>query len=129
MAPDERHLQAVGAASVAERAASGEIAQDAQQGLFDVVLENEQLEAALDRRQKAKERLKNPQKSYKEADDAAKGMISGLEEYGWVDPEGDQPCRIRCGRYVIRVAPSKSRSVSFTTEPSRRTTISLLGDE
>lgn len=113
-------------ASVAERAAAGEITKDDQQGLFDVVLENDLLEAALERRQKAKEKLKSPQKAYKEADDAAKGMVSGLEEYEWVQPDGDEPMTIRCGRFRIRVSPSKSRSVSFTTEPSRRTTISLL---
>lgn len=61
------------AESVAERAASGGIVPDAQQGLFDVVLENELLEAALERRQKAKDALKPKQKAYKEADDAAKG--------------------------------------------------------
>lgn len=115
--------------SVAERAASGEIAEDSQQGLFDVVLQNDLLEAALERRQKAKEKLKQPQKAYKEADDAAKGMVAGLEEYEWVQPDGDEPCVIRCGRFRIKVSPSKSRSVSFTTEPGRRTTISLLGDD
>lgn len=117
------------AASVAERAASGEVAEDAQQGLFDVVLENELLEAALERRQKAKDKLKPANKAYKEADDAAKGMISGLEEFGWVDPEGDEPLTIRVGRYRVRVAPVKSKSVSFTTEPARRTTISLLTED
>jgi hypothetical protein len=117
------------AASVAERAASGEVTQDDQQGLFDVVLENELLEAALERRQKAKDKLKPANKAYKEADDAAKGMISGLEEFGWVDPEGDEPLTIRVGRYRVRVAPVKSKSVSFTTEPARRTTISLLDKE
>lgn len=55
-----------------------------------------------------------------------RGMISGLEEYEWVDPEGDEPLRARCGRFVLRVSPQKSRSVSFETEPGRRTTISLL---
>lgn len=116
-------------ASVAERAASGEVAQDDQQGLFDVVLENPELEKALERRQDAKERLKNPRKAYKEADDAAKGMVAGLEEYEWLDPEGDEPIRLRCGRFVIRVAPIGARSVAFETAPTKRTTISLLGDK
>lgn len=116
-------------ASVAERAAAGEITQDEQQGLFDVVLENDQLEALLERRQEAKEKLKKPAKAYKEAHDAAKGAIAGLEEYEWVDPDGEEPLRARCGRFVIRVAPVKGRSVSFETEPARRITLSLLAGE
>lgn len=116
-------------ASVAERAANGEVVQDDQMGLFDVVLENEQLEALLERRQEAKEKLKKPAKAYKEAHDAAKGAIAGLEEYEWVDPEGNEPLRARCGRFVFRVAPAASRHVSFDTEPSRRVTISLLAEE
>jgi hypothetical protein len=117
------------AASVAERAASGEITQDNQDGLFDVVLENELLEAALERRQKAKDKLKPAAKAYKEADDAAKGMVAGLQEYVDLDPEDEEPLTLRCGRYRVRIAPVKSRSVSFTTDPAKRTTISLLAEE
>ena len=108
--------------SIADRAASGEVEVDAQDGLFDVVVEHELLEAALGRRQAAKEKLKSPKKAYEEADAAAKGMIAGLDDVTSFDVDTDEPLTIRVGRFRIRYASVGSRS-----EPTTRTTISLLG--
>jgi hypothetical protein len=99
---------------------------DAQEGLFDQVLDDPALEAALERRLKAQEDLKPKKRALKEADDAAKGIIAGLQ---LEDPEpGDDAQVFRCGRFRIKRSPRASMSVSFVTAPSVRTTISLLKD-
>lgn len=100
---------------------------DPQDGLFDQVVENAALEKALEKRLTAKEALKPKTKDYKESNAAAKGMIAGLE---FPVPEtGDEPLVIRCGRFRIKVAPTKGNKVSFETSPSTRTTISLIRDD
>ena len=111
--------------SLAERAASGETSTyvDPQDGLFDVILENESLERALEHRQSAKDALKPKQKTYDEANEAVKGIVAGLD-LGEVE-EGDEQV-FRCGRFRIKRKHRAGNAVSFETSPSTRTTISLI---
>src|SRR5580698_4589526 len=89
--------------SLAERAGDSVVAVDPQDGFFDVVVENDALEKALEARLTAKEALKPKVKAYNDADAAAKGIVAGLDEYR--APEvGEEPLMIRCGRFRIKVA-------------------------
>jgi len=100
--------------------------EDPQDGLFDNVIENQVLEKALERRQAAKDARSTAQGNYKQADDQAKAQLLALD---LPDPEPDEPVTIRCGRFRIRIARVPSRSVAFDTDETRRTTISLLGED
>lgn len=91
---------------------------DPQDGLFDEVLENEILAAALERRQAAKEKRADAAKRYTDADQAAKGIIAGLE----LEPD----VTARCGRFRIRSRTIPARHVEFDTDPSVRLRIDLL---
>lgn len=55
---------------------------------------------------------------YAEKHDAAKGKLDALEL--------GEDSVVRCGRFRIKVKRVESRSVSFETAASRRTTISLI---
>jgi hypothetical protein len=99
----------------------GDILEPAQQdGLFDQVIEDEELAAALDKRQKAKDARKAAQAAFKERHDVVKGKLDALDlEDGTV---------VRCGRHRVEVKRVAARSVSFETSPSRRLQIKLLED-
>jgi hypothetical protein len=91
---------------------------DAQDGLFDQVVEDTDLEAALEERERKRVVKADATAAYKEVHESAKGKIDALDiEAGSV---------VRCGRFRIKVSETPSRSVSFETSASKRTTISLL---
>lgn len=91
---------------------------DAQDGLFDQIIENGELGQALESREKVKASRAALNAKFKEADDTAKGIIAALKL------TTDQV--IRVGRFRISLAAVEGRSVAFETEPTERLTISLL---
>lgn len=93
---------------------------DAQDGLFDQVVEDADLEAALEAREKQRQDRAVINARYKEAHDKVSGKLEALEL--------DEESVIRCGRFRIKTSRVPSRSVAFETSPSKRTTISLIGD-
>lgn len=88
---------------------------DAQDGLFDQVIENGELEEALEAREKVKASRAALNLKFKEADEKAKGIIATL------DVEVDQVVRV--GRFRITRTEVEGRSVAFETDPSERLTI------
>ena len=104
--------------SIAERA-NGAIAVDAQDGLFDQIIEEGDLEAVLEEREQRKVARGNAAKRFKEKDTEARAFINqlGLGE----------DATVRCGRFRIRVTRTPGRSVAFDTAPGTRMTITPLG--
>lgn len=101
-----------------EAAARSRTGPDAQDGLFDQEIENAELEAALEAREKVKASRSALNAKFKEADETAKGLIAGLDL--------DVDTVIRVGRFRISKTATEGRSVAFETEPGARLTISLL---
>lgn len=81
----------------------------AQMELGETILENPELLALLESRQKQRE----GHKAFQKADKAARERIKELEIGGIV----------RVGRYKITVSPTPSREVEFSTEPGQRISI------
>lgn len=94
---------------------------DPQDGLFDREVEDGDLIAALEKREKAKDAKKAVTAKYREAHDKVTGMLAGFEL-------GDEEI-VRVGRFRIKMSRVEGRSVAFDTSPSRRMTISLLDDD
>lgn len=94
---------------------------DAQEGLFDRVIENGDLEQALEEREKRNNSRKAVTKTYKEAHEKVVGLLAplGIEE--------DQT--VRCGRFRITKSAVKGRFVSFDTDPTDRLSIKLIGSD
>lgn len=102
----------------ADAGARNGVHQDDQTGLFDRVIENSKLEAALEDRETRKGLRASAQAKFKEADETAKGIIATLEL------EVDDVVRV--GRFKITRHEVQGRSVAFETDPSERLTITLL---
>ncbi len=90
----------------------------AQIELGEQIVENDELEAALEAREAAKVAAAAARKTYDEADTAAKAAIAELEL--------DGPAR--CGRFQIRESEVAGRSVAFDTEPGTRLSISVIDE-
>lgn len=97
---------------------TGNGAVDDQDGLFDQVVENPDLEAALEEREKVRQDRAVVNSRWKDADTKAKNEIDELEI-------GEEAV-VRCGRFRIKKSVTKGKSVAFETSDSSRTTISLL---
>jgi hypothetical protein len=97
------------------------ISDDPRQGLFDREIEDGDLISALEEREKRNKSRKAVTAKYKEQHEKVKAM---LDTYALGDEE-----MVRIGRFRIRMSRSDGRSVAFETSPSRRMTISLLGDD
>jgi hypothetical protein len=93
---------------------------DPQDGLFDRVVEDGDLISALEEREKRNNSRKAVNAKYKEQHEKVKGMIDAFAL-------GDEEV-VRVGRFRIQMQRREGRSVAFDTSPSRRMTISLLGD-
>lgn len=117
----ERAEQEAAAVAAFEAGASssngrrGGVQVDGQDGLFDTIIENTELEQALEAREKVKASRAALNAKFKEADDTAKGLISTL------DIEVDQVVRV--GRFRISRTAIEGRSVAFETEPTDRLNI------
>jgi hypothetical protein len=91
---------------------------DAQDGLFDQVVEDAGLEKLLRVREQKREAKSDAAAAFKTADAKVKDKLGDFElAVGEV---------ARCGPYRIEHKRLKSRSVSFETEPSSRFAISLI---
>ena len=88
-----------------------------QTALGETLVEDADLEAALEQREKLKEASSRARKTFAEADEQAKSQIRGLEL-------GGTPARV--GRFLIGEHDVAGRSVAFETEPSTRVSIRLL---
>lgn len=106
--------------SVRERART-ETAIDDQDSLFDKIIENDILAAALDKREKLRQAKLKAKAQYDEAHATARAQI---------DAVGLSPGDVaRCGRHKIKKGLiGESAHVEFETTPSSRLTISMLKD-
>lgn len=91
-----------------------------QDGLFDKVIDDAELAALLDERAKRNAAKKTATAKFKEKHEAAKHELEKLDL-----ADGDV---VRCGKHRIKVTRPAPREVSFTTNPNRRMTFSLLED-
>lgn len=96
------------------------ISDDPRQGLFDRVMEDGDLIAALEEREKRNNSRKAVAAKYKEQHDKVKAMIDAFAL-------GDEEV-VRAGRFRIKMSRREGQSVAFETSPSRRMSISLLDD-
>src|SRR3954454_1595152 len=92
-----------------------------QLGFDEQVIEDADVEAALEEREKRKASLQAVRKVYDGAHEAAVAEIAKLEL-----PEGGVA---RVGRFRLTRAAIPARSVTFDTKASSRLRITLLGDE
>lgn len=101
-------------------AAAAQAAPDAQDGLFDQVIDNDLLERALDKREAVKAAKGKALKAFKEADALAKAHLAELEL--------DDDTTIRVGRFRIVSKSVPSRAVSFETQPTTRLSIGVIAE-
>ena len=92
-----------------------------QLAMDEKVIQDPDLEAALEERLKRKNSRDALQKEYADADAKAKGLIEGLEL-----PDGHAA---RVGRFRIARSALAARTVSFETKPSSRLTIDVVSEE
>ena len=120
----EGHEDAVGGQSIAERAQAApslHAAVDPQDGLFDVVIENDALSRALEKRQELKEQFGPLKKEYEAATDAVKALLG--------DMALDEEIIVRTGRFRIKRTVQEGTTVSFERAPGTRVSISVVGGE
>ena len=93
----------------------------AQLAFDEHVIEDADLEEALEERHKRRESLRAVRLFYKEADERAKGEIAKQEL--------SEGVALRVGRFRITRTDIPPRSVSFDTQGSSRLTIALVDDD
>lgn len=93
---------------------------DAQEGLFDTVVENDGLLSALEEREAMRQRRSELNLKWKETTETVKGILATLD----VEDGGT----IRCGRFRIDKTTVEAKSVAFETESTTRLTIGLIED-
>lgn len=91
---------------------------DPQTSLYEVTIENPELEAALEDREKLRQRAAKARSAYAEADEVAKGLAATLVD--------DAPVRV--GRFVLTRRRVPPRSIAFETEGSTRLTIRPIAE-
>lgn len=91
---------------------------DAQDSMFDRVVEDAELEAVLDEREKRRLKRLAANTSFKEKDDAARGKLDAL------DLPDDTV--VRCGRHRISVKRTDVTHVSFDRGGKRQISIDAL---
>jgi hypothetical protein len=79
------------------------------------VVNDAELEKALEEREKRKASRNALQAEFKEADEKAKALIAGIE----LEPD----TTVRCGRFKITRSHVEGRSVAFETESTNRLSI------
>lgn len=91
---------------------------DPQDGLFDKQFTSDDLEAALEERERIRIHRSEVNAEYRTADETAKDLLAGFElAVGEV---------ARVGRFRIKKTATPPRSVSFETEGSERLTIGVI---
>ena len=84
----------------------------AQIGLEDRMLDDKDLLALLEGRQRAKEARERAQATFKGWDDKARAKVETMDLVEGVH---------RCGVHIITVGKTKARDVEFTTEGGKKT--------
>lgn len=90
-----------------------------QLAIDERVIEDAELEDALERREKAKAKAAAARKAFATVQDEAKGLL-GRHELG------EAPVRV--GRFVVTARALPARSVAFDTDPSTRISIRVAKD-
>lgn len=99
---------------------------DNQLGMDEKVIQDPEVEQALEERQTAKDEMAQYRLAYKNADKRAKSMIERLE---MPDPENEEaPLVVRVARFRITKKLMKGRTVSFATEDRVQLTIGLADE-
>ena len=93
----------------------------AQLGFDETVVEDDELEEALEERQRLKVLTGEHQKSYREANEAANVEIAKQEL-----PDGKV---IRVGRFRVTRSAVSARSVAFDVKPTTRVRITVVGED
>ncbi len=93
-----------------------------QTSIYEVTIENDPLEQALEDREKLKIKASDARRAFADKDESTKTAIDVELELG-----DDAPVRV--GRSVLTRKTSASRSVSFETQPKTRIAIKKLKDE
>ena len=94
---------------------------DPQTSLYETVLENEELEKLLEKREALRVKKSDANALYVEADEKAKALI------GTLDFGQDAPVRI--GRFVVTRTLTKPRSVAFETESKVQLRIGTITED
>jgi hypothetical protein len=97
------------------------IEQTDQLAIDEVTIEDEVIQVALERRQRAKEALVEPRKEYRASNDQAKFALERLEL-----PTGRAA---RVGRFRVERVERPGRTVSFETEASTQMKITLVDED
>jgi hypothetical protein len=111
----------VSTSSISDRAAGGEgvhPGSESQLAFDETIIEDSALEASLEKREHAKAHKQAVTKTFKQADDETKALLSQLE----VPLTGEGALRV--GRFRIARSESQGRAVAFETSPSERLFIS-----
>ena len=106
-------------AEQAELDAEGTV--NVQDGLFDQVIDDAELEAVLDEREKRRQKRLAANTAFKEKHDVAKGKLDAL------DLPDDTV--VRCGRHRITVKRTEPKDVAFTTGGKRQMRIFPILDD
>jgi hypothetical protein len=106
--------------SVSDRARTGG-GVDAQDGLFDKVIEDGDLIAALERREEARARKLSATKAYKVEDDNAKSLL--------VNHDIQVGDTVRAGRFRLTKTAIAANHVEFDTSGSERLSIGTINEE
>jgi hypothetical protein len=91
---------------------------DDQLAFDEKVIEDPDLEKALEDREKVKSQRAALNQKYKEAHESAVDLIDELDL--------TEDVVVRCGRFRLSVSRVASRSVEFTTSPTERLNISTV---
>ena len=105
--------------SIAERATRQLTVVDAQEALFDQVIDDADFADALEDRERKKAAVSSAKGEYEDAAEVVKSKLAALNL-------GDDTV-VRCGRFRIKISPpGESSHVEYDTTPRRNTTITLL---
>ena len=94
---------------------------DPQTSIYETVIDDPELAAALEERLKRKTSVANANKRYRQIDETVKARLEELDL-------GDE-APVRIGRFIVTRKRTAGRSVSFETEPGARLWIKLLPEE
>jgi hypothetical protein len=91
-----------------------------QTALEELLIEDDELEAQLEARERAKEKAGKARKTFQEVNEAVKVHVNELDA-------GE--ATLRCGRFLISRSERPGRSVSFETGPATRLSIRVVKDD
>lgn len=92
------------------------VAERAQLALEEVVVDDPDLEAALEARQAAREKALAARKAFEGADEGARAVAQ-------VQLDAAEGLPVRCGRFVLAERETPGRDVAFVVDPKTRVSI------